>query len=124
MASSKYKSCTPKQCIAKGNQNSTSTKTNRLEKKTPNTKNMAYRNAPHFVPRVSVTQLQDRIEREIKTDKWEKSDSGSYLRNQAKKKRTYRSRNIDWKSCLSVHDPNNNSFVSLKMLGMVNSLLK
>lgn len=51
VASSKHRSHTPKQCIAKGNQYSTSTKTNRLEKSsTKNIPNGLQEYAPHFVP--------------------------------------------------------------------------
>lgn len=47
---------------------------------------MAYRNVPHFVPSVSVTQLQERIEREINTNKWESLNEAVILENRQRQK--------------------------------------
>lgn len=81
VASSKYRSHTPKQCIAEGNQYSTSTNTNRLEKIRISL--MAYRNATHFVP----GPLSYRTERETNTKSGKNQSEEVIPRNLAKNRK-------------------------------------
>lgn len=96
VASSKYRSHTPKQCIAKGNHYSTRTKTNRLEKS--GTKNILNGLQECTSLCARATQLQDRTERETNTKSGKNLSEEVIPGNLAKPEMTYEPRNINQKS--------------------------